>query len=368
MKKSHGLFFWAIFAMLFFHSCNETSAPEETGIADAFNPGTQLDKESAENSSSGNIVVANRNSGSISVIDVKTDRIIGTYPLPAGPNIPEPMYIVYVKQARRVFVGDRANNRVVVFRTSDYSVETSVGAGAGIFHMWADKAGKQLWVNNDIDNTTTIIDPMALQVIATTPTPSDLVNMGGKPHDVILDPQGKFAYVTVLGISGPSDYVVQYSTRTFEETRRTAVGQDPHLSLTAGNHLLYVPCQNSDAIFVLNRLTMEQVEIIPVPGAHGAGMPVHGNVFYTTNLPGGGAEGLFAIDNHSNEVIGSSDTPFPVPHNVALPTSAKKLYLTHSGATSDKVTVYQISQRHPVPVFLKEITVELNPFGIAYAQ
>jgi len=312
-------------------------------------------------------VVANRASGSISVIDVKTDEI-STYQLPSAPNTPEPMYVVFVRRGQRVFVGDRANNQVVVFRASDFTVETSIPVGQGVFHMWADPLGKQLWVNNDIDNTTSVIDLRSLDVIATIPTPVDLVSMGGKPHDVILGPFGKLAYVTVLGLPGPSDYVVQYRTDIFQETGRAAVGKDPHLSLTARNRFLYVPCQNSNAVFVLNRFNMNQVKTIAVPGAHGAGMITNGKVFYTTNLPGGGTDGLFAIDTKQNEVIGSSDTPYPVPHNIALTPNSKKLYLTHSGATSDKVTVYRISNRNPVPEFLKEITVELNPFGIAFAR
>ena len=113
---------------------------------------------------------------------------------------------------------------------------------------------------------------------------------------------------------------------------------------------------------------MRHVKTISVPGAHGAGMSGNGKVFYTTNLPGGGTDGLFAIDTRRNRVIGSSDTPFAVPHNIALTPSAKKLYVTHSGGSSDKVSVYRISPRHPVPVFLRDITVELNPFGLTFAR
>lgn len=354
-----------LFAFLLLVGCNESTTPLQSSAKETVDVDADL---LAKGGASGQIVVANRASGSISVINVSNDEVRGTFALPAGPNPPEPMYVVFVRQAQRVFVGDRANSRVVVYDVFNYNVEATVPTGAGVFHMWADPAGKQLWVNNDIDNTTTIIDPQSLQVIATVATPADLVAMGGKPHDVILDPRGKFAYVTVLGLSGPSDYVVQYSTRTFEEINRAAVGKDPHVSLTPKNRLLYVPCQNSNAVFVLDRQTMAQVDEIDVAGAHGAGMPVHGNVFYTTNLPGGGVDGLFAIDTRTNEVIGSSDTPFAVPHNIALPTSAKKLYLTHSGSTSDKVTVYSISPKNPLPLFLKEVTVEFNPFGLTFAQ
>ena len=146
-----------------------------------------------------------------------------------------------------------------------------------------------------------------------------------------------------------------------------AVGKDPHLSLTWRNNLLYVPCQNSDVVIVLDRRTMELVTEIPVPGAHGAGMARHGKVFYTTNLPGGGTDGLFAIDTRTNTVIGeATDTSYPVPHNIALTPIGRKLYLTHSGPGADKVTIYTMNRRDPVPVFSGEVTVGLNPFGLAY--
>ncbi|MFZ0389918.1 MAG: hypothetical protein WAN36_05620, partial [Calditrichia bacterium] len=250
----------------------------------------------------------------------------------------------------------------------DFSIETTIPTSAGIFHMWADKLGRQLWVNCDIDKVTDVINLRTLQVVASIPTPADLVSMGGKPHDVILGPLGRLAYITVLGLPGSNDYVVQFNTRTRQEMGRAAVGKDPHLSLTTWNRYLYVPCQGTDEVIVLNRYTMQQKKSINVPGAHGAGMPNHGQVFYTTNLPGGGTDGLFAINTHRNRVIGSADTPYAVPHNIALIQSSRKLYLTHSGATSDKVTVYGVSIHHPVPVYITEITVGLNPFGLAYSR
>jgi DNA-binding beta-propeller fold protein YncE len=369
MKKTFSLFSIILVAMVVLYGCSELTTPLDNS-ADNSNEGqtaTSFEK-GGHFRGKGNIVIANRASGSISVIDVKTDVVSGTFPLPASPNPAEPMYVVYVKQSQRVFVGDRANNQVVVFHGSDYSIETTIPAGAGVFHMWADNLGRQLWINNDIDNTSTVVNPRTLQVIATVPTPSDLVALGGKPHDVILSPLGRFAYVTVLGVSGDSDFVVQYDTRTFQETRRAAVGKDPHVSLTLGNRNLYVPCQNSDSVYVLNRLNMRPVKTIPLPGAHGAAIPSHGKVFYTTNLPGGGTDGIFAINTRRNKVIGSSDTPYPVPHNIAISKNSKKLYVTHSGGTSDKVTVYEISVHNPVPVYLTEVTVGFNPFGIAFAK
>jgi YVTN family beta-propeller protein len=316
----------------------------------------------------GRIVVANRASGSISVIDAHTDQLIATYDLPAGPNFPEPMYVVYGPVKHRVFVGDRANDRVVVYNARDFSVEATVPTGRGVYHMWANLRNRQLWVNNDIDNTTTVIDPNTLKVVATVDTPADLVALGGRPHDVILDPVARFAYVTVLGLPGDSDYVVKYSTRTFQEVARAAVGKDPHLSLTWRNRFLYVPSQNNNAVIVLDRRTLDEVTRITVPGAHGAGMTRSGRYFYTTDLPGGGTPGLYTIDTRRNALVdgGAVDTPYPVPHNIALTPSGHKLFLTHSGDTSDKVTIYTTKWNDPTPVFAGEVTVGFNPFGLTY--
>jgi len=365
MKKLFALLMLTFPLMLFFNGCNEPTTPTETTSLIKQN---QLDNQNGMDDDTSYVIIANRGSGTISVISTYTDEVMGTYDLPMGANTPEPMYVVFVKQNNKVFVGDRANDQVVVFNTMDYSVETTIPVGQGVFHMWADPQGKQLWVNNDIDNTTSVIDLYSLQVIATVPTPADLVSMGGKPHDVILGTRNKYAYVSVLGVAGSSDYVVQFSTRNFQETGRAAVGKDPHLSLNKSNSYLYVPCQNSDTVFVLDRFDMSFVEAIVVPGTHGAFMTNNGKTFYTTNLSGGGTDGLFAINTKNNQVIGSSNTPYPVPHNIVVTNNTKKLYLTHSGGTSDKVTVYGISNRNPVPAYIGEITVGLNPFGLAFVK
>lgn len=338
-------------------------------LAAGFFAFTSVQPVSAEGQVQGKVVVANRGSGDISVIGARSGELLMNVALPqeAGDNFPEPMYVVYSRPDNRVFVGDRANDRVVAFDAGDFSVIGSVPAGKGVFHMWTDQVGKQLWVNNDIDNTTTVIDPRSLTVIATVPTPADLVAMGGKPHDVILDHKGKLAYISVLGLSGANDYVVQFSTDTFAETARAEVGKDPHLSLTRRNSYLYVPTQNSNALYILDRFSLAQVDVLAIPGAHGAGMAFNGKFFYTTNLTGGGADALFTIDTGTNSIIGSAvDSPYPVPHNIALTQFPDRLYLTHSGATSNKVTYYDVSYTDPIPVLIGEVTVGTNPFGLAY--
>ena len=313
------------------------------------------------------IVVANRGSGSLAIIDAKSGALRETLALPPGAHQPEPMYVVYTPAKNRVWVGDRANDRVVAFDANHFSVETIVPVGAGVFHMWADPQNEQLWVVSDRDKTISVVELKSQSLLATIPIPADLQASGGIPHDVTLDPLRNLAFVTVNGVAGPHDYVVQYSTETFEELGRAAVGKDAHLSLARQDNQLYVPCQGSSVVFVLNRESMQTLTTIELPGAHGAGMARDGQVFYTTNIPGGGAQGLFAIDTNTNTILGpATGAPYPVPHNIALTPDSNTLFLTHSGPTADKVTIYSASQQNPLPVLVGEVTVGLNPFGLAY--
>jgi DNA-binding beta-propeller fold protein YncE len=175
----------------------------------------------------GNVVVANRASGTLSAIGVRTDEVIATVDM---PDAGEPMHAYYAPEMRRVLVGDPANDRGVALDARTLKVEGFGTAGAGVFHMWGSTGLGPLWVNNDIDNTTSIIDTHSLETLATMATPPDLVVAGGKPQDGIVGPQGQFAYVTVIGVDGPMDHVVQFDTSAHREVARAAVGGRPPTS------------------------------------------------------------------------------------------------------------------------------------------
>jgi DNA-binding beta-propeller fold protein YncE len=274
------------------------------------------------------------------------------------------MYVVYTPAHHRVWVGDRANDRVVVFDGRTFEVEAALPTGNGVWHMWADDAGRDLWVVNDIDCTVTVINAKKLRVVATVPMPADLTAAGARPHDVVLDPHGRFAYVSFVGVPGDSDAVVQFETDGFTEVARASVGKDPHLSFNRRRDTLYVPCQGSNVVLVLDACGLGLVDGIPVAGAHGAVTSTDARRFYTTNLPGLGADAVVCINTRTNEVIGVADAPDTVPHNLALTPNGNKLYVTHSGP-NDTVSVYD-TRRDGDPVFLGSITVGTNPFGLAY--
>ncbi len=350
MKKLNLIYLFL--ALGTFFACKKESSRDES------EPAQKLPLAVQRNAINERVVVANRSSRSISVLDATDNSVLGTYLMPDNGM---PMYAVHIPQAKAVFVGDRENNRVVAFDEDDFSVVGTVPAGAGVFHMWASPNGSQLWVNNDIDKTTTIINPASMKVKGTAVTPADLVSMGGMPHDVFLDPGKKFAYVTVLGVSGPNDYVVKYNTNKYEEVGRVPVGKDPHLFADDVNGLLYVPCQNTNNIYVINRATLAVETILPFNGAHGIFMPGSGSYVYVSNISG---SELGVFETASNSQVGAPiPTPFPVPHNLAINATEDKLFVTHSGATANQLSIYSLN---PLPVFETTVTVGNNPFGLVY--
>ncbi len=310
----------------------------------------------------GGIVVANRASGSISVIDVATSGVTNVA-LPMGANTPEPMYVVFSPDNNVVFVGDRANDRVVAFNAMTFAVNTTIPTGAGVFHMWGEPSTGDLWVNNDIDKTVTAIDMIGFGVMNTFSTPADLNALGGKPHDVILDPSGPFGYVSMIGVTGANDYVVKYDTTTYSEVGRQAVGNDPHLSLSSAHNKLYVPTQGGNEVSVLDRATMNPLAPIAVDNAHGAVTSADGSVFFVTNIGAGGTNAIFAIDTATDMILDMVDTPFGAPHNLALSPGGDLLYVTHSGGTSDQVSIIDVTMPDSMS-YLTSATVEFNPFGI----
>jgi len=335
----------------------------------------------------GSILVANRTSGTLSVIDEATDQVTKTVSVATrGARPPEPMYVNYCQPLKRVYVSDRANRYVAVYDAKTFQMLDTAPLGLGAFHMWIDTKCKQIWSVNDIDRNLSIINPKTLKLIDADPKtrgvidpvklPQELLDQGGKPHDIALDPKGKAAFVTVIGITGKG-YVLRYDTKTRRLTHQVEVGIDPHVGVAWKKPVVYVACQGNSKLYALSTKDLSPLhDPVDVAGTHGTGWKHDDSAFYTTNLPGLGKDGLFAIDPETLGIAGKTDTGNAsdgvedVPHNIAITADDKKLYITHSGHGEGEVkgvvTVYDISDK-AAPKYLKKIMVGLNPFGITYA-
>ncbi len=302
------------------------------------------------------VVVANRGSGDISVIDTSS-LAVRSVDLPGEA---EPMYVNHDRRRNRVFVGDRANSTVVVLDDESFEVSGSIMVGGGVFHQWLDDARGQLWVVGDTSQTVTVVDTRSLTVRRTIDVPSELVAAGGRPHDVFV--AGSRAFVTVLGLDGGTGAVVQYSTRTFEEIGRVSVGDDPHVFVRAGR--LYVASQDTSTVASFRARDLRPLGTATVPAAHGLFVTNRLEVL-VTNIAGGGTDAVFELERRLTTVEDTVDTAFPTPHNVTVD-NRRQLFVTHSGPTADKVSVIDLDRRGFGDA--RAVTVGLNPFGLAFVR
>jgi YVTN family beta-propeller protein len=295
------------------------------------------------------VVIANRAAGSISFINANTDQVTNTLSIPNS----EPMYIVYVAVKDRLYVGDRTGKKVHVINPKTKMVETSINVGNGVFHMWA--SGLQLWVNNDIDNTISVINLNTNTVMQT-------INIDLKPHDVFINSTGTKAYVSVFNTNSTMpDKVYMYNTSNFTKTAEANVGKDPHLYHLSSTNRLYVPCQSGE-VFTLNGDNLNLISNNAFEGAHGIYAAPNQSTIFVTNISGAK---LYSINAANSTLNGTAvNTLAATPHNIVVNDSGNKMFVTHSGATANKVTTYNVNGTTITAGIT--ITAGTNPFGLAY--
>ncbi|SIQ23774.1 40-residue YVTN family beta-propeller repeat-containing protein [Chryseobacterium sp. RU37D] len=295
------------------------------------------------------VVVTNRGAGSISFVDAMNNSVSKTLSIPNS----EPMYVVYVPQNDKLYIGDRMGKKVHIINPKTQEVEHSISIGNGVFHMWADGLGKELWVTNDIDNTISVIN-------LATSTVSNTINVDMKPHDVFLTKDGTTAFVSVFTGSSTADKVYRYSLSSYTKTGEVSVGKEPHLFHLSNSNNLYIPCQ-SGKLYVVNPNTMSVTLEKDYSNAHGIFASPDQSKIFVSNITG---NQLFSINSTSGEQISSIPSAAAIPHNITANNHGDKMFVTHSGAAGT-VSVYNINSAGTLSN-AASFTTAANPFGIVY--
>ena len=296
------------------------------------------------------VVVANRGAGSVSIIDAISNQV-STLAISGS----EPMYVVYVPTKDKIFVGDRAEKKIHIINPQTKAVESSITVGNGVFHMWADGMGKQLWVSNDIDNTISVIDLNTNTVVKT-------INVGMKPHDVFLSKDATKAYVSVFDADAAMpDKVYMYSTSDYSKTGEVNVGKDPHLYHLSNTNKLFVACQSGE-VYALNGSNLSVISNNAFTGAHGIFPSPDQNTVFVTNITG---QQLYSVNATTGMQNGMPLMALStIPHNIVVNEDGNKMFVTHSGGTATAVSTYTINGTSLTSG--TTITAGTNPFGLAY--
>ncbi len=301
-------------------------------------------------------LVANRGSSTITVFDANTTEFITEITLPDEGA--QPTYLAHSRRNNSVYVGDFANKKVVYYDADTFEVQGEIPIEEGAFHMWINERVNQLWINNIVSKSTSVIDLKTNTVIKNLGLPTDEIpelTENAVQHDVVISPSGFAAYVTIL--DGPdTSYVVMYNTRTLEYIKHEVVGGDGHL-LPVGPRL-YVPAQNANNITVFSRFNLTRLGEIPYNSAHG--ITNSRKFVFTTGIAD---NKIGVIGRFGNRVISEIETEFNVPHNLAVNRRGNILFLSHSGGSATKVVFYKV-RRNGTLTKLSDFDSGTNPFGV----
>lgn len=129
------------------------------------------------------LYVANIGSGSVSVIDRRSDAVT-TIPTAAGAE-----GIDVSPNGREVWVGNRAANTLsVIDAAADRVVATFDSGGKMPIRVKFTPDGKQVWVSNARSNTVTVFNARSRKLLAT-------VDVGAVPVGIQITPDGRLAFV-----------------------------------------------------------------------------------------------------------------------------------------------------------------------------
>jgi DNA-binding beta-propeller fold protein YncE len=307
----------------------------------------------------GTVVVANQGDASISILDATDGELLETITLPYNTNSqnkPVPVDIVAVNGV--IYVGDKANDRVIAIDAINYNVIRSIGAGSGVGEMAVDSRGTQLWVNNVIDNTTTVIDLAYLVPIRTVEASSEAGD--GVVNDVILSPSGDAAFVTYTGDGGS---IVKYDTRDGSQLQVTRnIGNLAKVSSSYRFNCLYVPSESTDTVRVLFSGDLFEEIAFNVTDPYDAEVSRDGKYVYISSTAQNSISIVDIANNKLLPIVVKTETMGPQK----MATTSNRLFVQHKD--SDYVSIYSVTTSDPMPVYLGKQLVGLDPFGMTYCE
>lgn len=307
------------------------------------------------------MAVANRNSGDLSLINTRTLQV-KTIDLSYAGKAAEPMYVNHWRSQHadwgQIFIGDRKNNRILALDDRGHQVVYAIPVGKGVFHQAVRRDGSQLWVVNDIDKTLSVINPDWSSVVRTIHIPAQY--NAGKPHDVYLSE--RYAYVTVIGLND-GNRLLRYNLDDFRLSKQINISGGGHVVAESGR--VYVVSESEGELQVYRESDLTLSHKTAIPNAHG--LVAHGSRVYVTNIAGRGNRAVWEFTQDGKRSFGSGNTWFNTPHNVAPNARGTRLFVTHSGALNNHVSVMAVGGAN-APAVVNNIKVGVNPFGLGLVR
>ena len=201
------------------------------------------------------VFVSNEKSGTVTVIDSDTDRIVDSITLGSRPR-----GIQASPDGSRIYVAvsdskNRDNEKIVAIDSVTHKIVGRYPSGTDPEQFAVSPDGKTVVIANEDASAASILDLPSARLTATLP-------VGTEPEGVGFSPDGRFAWVT--GETSNNVSIIDIAGRRVAEA--VPVDQRPRVAaFTRDGRKAYVSCEISATIVVLDP------GIAQTPGAHRAG-------------------------------------------------------------------------------------------------
>lgn len=283
--------------------------------------------------------VTNQKSGTVSVIDTRTDAVIAELPAGQGPR-----GAALGARNEKLFVSDEVGKSLVVLDLKERKPIDAIPLGL----VTEGVSMKAPWViaASELGNSVIFIDPDTHSEIFRVPT------RGDNPEHAVFSPDGNQVYASAE--EGSVVDVIDVERR--ESVKTIRVGRRPRgIGFLPDGSRAYVANELSDTVSVIDTKKQKVIKTIEVGvRANGIAVSPQGDRVYVSN---GGDHTVSVIDTASHKVIAT----IPVgkrPWNMALTPDGKKLYV--ACGRSDAVSVIDTERKRQVA----SIAVGKLPWGV----
>lgn len=288
--------------------------------------------------------VANQQSGTVSIIDTETDKVIGE--MPAGKA---PRGVAVSPDGSKLFVSDGAGRSLVILDLKERKIMDAIPLDSAPSAV--DMHGS-FWVATGMEsaNAVAFVDPVAHNEVFRVPTKGD------GPEHAAFAPDGSQLYVSLEDDKAID--IIDVDRR--ESVGMVKVGRKPRgIGFLPDGSLAYVASEGSETVAVIDTRKREVIATIPVgERPNGIAISPDGRRIYVSNA---GSHSVSVIDSETNKVVSTIQVG-ERPLNMAMTADGSKLYVACGRANSLAVIDTRLKRK------IRDIPVGKAPWSVAIPQ
>jgi YVTN family beta-propeller protein len=264
------------------------------------------------------VLVANLGADTVTPVDLATNQ--AGAPIAVGAD---PVSIAISPDGQIAYVSNELDGTVSVIEiATDRVIGAPIAVGANPAGLALTPNGATLYVADELSNTVSVIDTASRQAVGS-------IKVGSFPNAVAVDPDGLTAYVSNAG--GDTVSVIDTLTNAIAAPS-IPVGEEPlGIAFTPDGRKAFVADGNSKAVTVIDALT-NAVEGPPIkvgkePGA--IAVSPDGHHAYVANDE---SNSVSVIDTGADQVVGTAIKLEAGPTGIAITPNGRFAYVAEPGA------------------------------------